>query len=175
MSNVSFEGITGRKLSKADAVEANAELEKILAEHGRVTSALVLEEARSSASVLHKHFNWDDTSAAEERRLDQAGDLIRSVRVILRSGPHREVETVRAWLSVQDDAGRNYQPVATVLSVEETRRQILSEALAELDTLKKKYRLLSELAVVFAAVEAAQVKHAPASKTAKKGGKRKAG
>jgi hypothetical protein len=175
MNTVSFEGITGRQISKADAEEANAELERILAKHGRVTSALVLDAARPSTSVLHKHFTWEDSEAAEQYRLSEAGYLIRSVRVILRNAPHQEVETVRAWLSVQDDAGRNYQPVAKVLSVEETRKQILSEALAELDVLKRKYRLLSELAVVFAAVEEVQSKHAPASKAAAKKGKRKAG
>ena len=48
---------------------------------GRLTPDAVVKEARKPASPLHGYFTWDVKEAAAERWLDQARQLIRSVRV----------------------------------------------------------------------------------------------
>lgn len=62
--------------------EVRLELRKLHCE-GRLLAQDVVEAARNKASVLHGFFDWDDSSAAEKYRLDQARDLIASVRVDL--------------------------------------------------------------------------------------------
>jgi len=59
--------------------EAIAELEQ----RGRLSPADVVETARDPASPLHHCFDWDDSTAAESWRLEQARRLIRSVRVVV--------------------------------------------------------------------------------------------
>jgi len=56
-------------------IELLAELHK----RGVLSPAAVVEAARSTRSPLHALFEWDDRVAAEERRLDQARGVIRSV------------------------------------------------------------------------------------------------
>lgn len=59
---------------------AKRELEQ-LASTGQLTPHNTVERARNPDNPLHAYFTWDDAKAAEERRLDQARLLIRSVRV----------------------------------------------------------------------------------------------
>jgi len=59
---------------------------------GRLTAADVLEDAKDQSSPLHDFFEWDDGKAAHEHRLEQAGHLIRTVRV--------EVTTEKRTISV---------------------------------------------------------------------------
>ena len=61
---------------REDVVAALAELES---SGGRLTPNGVVEAARDAASPLHYHFEWDDSVAAEQHRLDQARRLITSV------------------------------------------------------------------------------------------------
>lgn len=48
---------------------------------GRVTASQVVTAARNKDSALHSWFTWNIKEAAEERWLEQARALIRSVRV----------------------------------------------------------------------------------------------
>lgn len=50
---------------------------------GTLTPKAVVEDARDPDSPLHEHFDWDDTSAAERYREEQARGLIRQVKVVI--------------------------------------------------------------------------------------------
>jgi hypothetical protein len=61
-------------------------LKKIETRTGKLSPIAVIEAAREPDSPLHGYFEWDDSKAAEQYRLDQARCLIRSVQF--------EVETI---------------------------------------------------------------------------------
>lgn len=48
---------------------------------GRLTPEMVVQAARDKESPLHPFFTWDVKKAAQERLIDQARHLIRSVKV----------------------------------------------------------------------------------------------
>src|SRR3990167_9497586 len=48
---------------------------------GRMTQDDVVAEARNPDSPLHARFNWNDADAAHERRLQIAGEIIRTVTI----------------------------------------------------------------------------------------------
>ncbi len=50
---------------------------------GRLSPEDVLRSAASTNSPLHDYFEWDDSAAAQKHRLEQARQLIRSVRVVV--------------------------------------------------------------------------------------------
>jgi hypothetical protein len=50
---------------------------------GKLTPQQVLEAARDEESPLHRFFEWDDSTAAEAYRVEQARDLIKKVKVII--------------------------------------------------------------------------------------------
>lgn len=88
------------------------ELERIRERDGLLTSAAVVEAARSDASPLHPRFEWDDTVAAHEHRLHQARGLIRTfeAEVVLPSG--KVSLPVYSNVKIADPAGRVVQGYA---------------------------------------------------------------
>lgn len=113
----------------------------------------IVKAASNPRSTGHALFNWDDESAAYEQRLTRARVLLGSfvieteiitnknepkiidVPFIIRSGPGKYEQTMKA---MKDDEKRDF---------------ILQEALAEFRRVRAKYSHLSELALVFAALD----------------------
>lgn len=142
-----------------DAEKAGRELENIRTTNGgELTPPAVVERARSANSSLHAHFEWDDAAAAEQHRLAQAGELIRSITVDLSHSNIEPAKTVRAFVSVQRDSGRSYTSTLHAMGDKELRRQVLEGAWRELLAVRQKYAGLEELARVFAAIDEARPK-----------------
>jgi hypothetical protein len=138
-------GVPAQKVGEA--------LEQIRRNHnGRLTSKDVLDEARKSSHPLHKAFEWDDGKAAERWRLEQAGQIIRSIEIVveIRKGDPRPL---RAFVSVTRDNDRSYTSLAHAMSDEQLRAQVISSALTELQSWRERYSNLSEFAKVFAAID----------------------
>ena len=139
------EKLTGKQLATARAA-----LKRLLASHGVLTPQIVLEAARSQRSALHRLFEWDDTAAAEKFRLTQARNLIRTVRVVI-TAPNTEPREVRAYVSPAH--GQGYYGIATVLSKEELRLQLLAQAMREMEAFQRKYATIQELSDVLEAMD----------------------
>jgi len=134
--------------------EAVAELQTIMRD-GLLRPRDVLDRARDESSALHPFFTWDNSEAAELRRLDEARRVIVSVRVHVQTRPDTPPVQVRAFVSLARDrvAGRGYRETEVALADYDQRAELLRTALQELGALQRKYAVLSELAQVFAAVE----------------------
>lgn len=119
---------------------------------GKILPHEVVEAARNPESPLHPHFEWDDSAAAESYRLEQARRLIR-VHVVVSDTPTSA--TVRAFVSLTPDrkTGGGYRPISKVLDDVQMRKQLLKDALAELETFRRKYERLRELAPVLRAID----------------------
>lgn len=139
-----------------DADKAGRELASIERKAGELTPAIVLERARSANSSLHDHFEWDDSVAAEQHRLSQAGELIRSITVDISRSNVTPPQPVRAFVSVERKGERSYVGVETAMSDAELRKQVLQRAWAELSSFRQRYADLEELAGVFAAMDKAK-------------------
>lgn len=133
------------------------ELDEIMKVNGGfLDPAKVVKYAEDPNTALHTRFTWDDTAAAQQYRLWQARQVIRlEFQVVAGSnGAQREV---RAFVSLVDgrrgDEDRGYRGIIEVLSDEDLRVKLLNEAKAEMNTFRRKYGLLSELAKVFAAMD----------------------
>lgn len=139
-----------------DAQAAGREIESLEKRVGRtVTPEDVLERARSNNSALHKHFTWDDSEAAHEYRLGQAGELIRSIVVDI-SRSNLSTKHVRAYVSVEQGGERAYSAMAHVMTDGQLRAQMLASAWAELQAFRRKYAELTELARIFEQIDRAR-------------------
>lgn len=153
-----------------DAQTVGEHLEQIKARAKMLTPEIVLEDARKKKSPLHQFFEWDDSKAAEQHRLHQAGHLIRSVQVTfidVEPPEERQIEIdtipavpacapkpVRAFLPVKSDNGeRSYVGTREAMGDPAMRRQVLERAHSELDSVARKYRELQELSDVFKALD----------------------
>ena len=130
-----------------------AELRRIAAQHGgQLKPSAVVLVAADEESSLHAYFDWSDTEAAHKWRLHQARQLIRvSVEMI---GPKESAAMTRVFVSLTPDRAEDtgYRVLTDVMSDPDYRKQLLSDALEEMQRFEKKYQDLKELAGVFSAM-----------------------
>ena len=93
---------------------------------GRLLPSAVVQEAADPKSPLHSWFTWDDELAAQKRRLDEARELIRTVRmeVIVEEIPFRVPGYLRDPMKAGDKEG--YQAFPRVRA-QNTRDVIVTE------------------------------------------------
>jgi hypothetical protein len=141
-----------------------ASLEELLAgiakKHGgTLTPDQVLKSAMPKSSPLHHHFQWDDTAAAKQYRLIQAGQLIRRVRLTIEQSPGHEIR-VRAFVNVtpeacEDESPRgHYVSFQTAIGIPNYREQLLANARRDAETFKQKYATLEEVLPIIQAIDA---------------------
>lgn len=114
----------------------------------------VVEFARDERTALHSEFEWDDTVAAHQHRLEQARKIIRLTVTVIESpaGP----QTVRMYASCDSDRmkpGGGYRSLVEVMNSEDLRDQLLHAALRDLRTVRRKYQQLRELQPIFRAID----------------------
>jgi hypothetical protein len=146
-----------------DVQKAGEELDKLRGHNsGDLTPEAVVEAARSAESALHGAFEWDDSKAAQQHRLQQATQLIRAVIVIAAGdGKPQEVK-----VSVVDTPTGGGTSTARVIPPEELHRQRVDKGWKELSEWHKQYGALSEFAAVGAMIGgliAARIKERAAS------------
>lgn len=108
---------------------------------GMLTPQIVVEDARPVTSQLHDRFEWDDAQAAEQYRLEQARELIRSVKVQYVE-PSGGVSSTRAFVSIERAEQREYIPVEDVADDPELAALALRDAEREWRTLFARYQHL---------------------------------
>lgn len=131
---------------KADAQKIGEELSQI---GESITPENVVFKAKSKKSELHKCFEWDDSKAADEYRLVQAREIMRSIVEVesIDGGESTTIE-IRAYESivVQNDEGENkrvYVPTRQALTDPEMREQVferLNSDIREAETTADKYK-----------------------------------
>jgi len=149
-----------------ETAKVAAELYRIAKEKGGSLQLLrpidVVDEARDESSPLHKHFEWDDTTAAEQHRLWQARQLISvCVTMIPREDRDKPPIVVRLFPSLSTDRGRKdggYRPLNVILAKPELRNQLLADALAEMERFEAKYQGILELTEAFSGMKLSAAK-----------------
>ena len=118
------------------------ELEKVSADKG-VSPRDLVEVSRPEDALLHKQFNWNDTKAAEEWRIFQARQLLRTITI------EHEGQVVKQYYNViiklNGGKTQKYYRLETVMSSEELKEKVLVQMLRELRSFKEKYRNHKEI------------------------------
>lgn len=131
---------------------AQAELDALVEQHGGIVlPAQVVEFARDENTALHEYFDWDDSEAAKQWRLEQARRVIRLSVTVIQS----DNAPIRALVSLTSDrkAGGGYRALADILDDESLREQMERDALAELRVFRRKYERLVLLQPIWVAVD----------------------
>lgn len=104
----------------------------------------VLEEAQDVNSILHKHFEWDDSVAAASYRREQARALIQRCRITL---VESEPMHIRAFVSLpaDRDAGGGYRLTTTVLGDGNMREELLHDMRLTIARWSKQLNLLDSM------------------------------
>lgn len=119
-------------------------------QYGEVTSKIFLESARDESSEMHNLFEWDDTKAAEQWRVQQASVIISSIRVNV---VEEEKEPIKTRAYVQYEPRQSgYISVGKALSEEDKRHKVIAQARKEASWFIEKYKAFEELADVIDAM-----------------------
>lgn len=140
---------------KRDHNAIKAELATLTAD-GLIKPSEVIEFAKNPETALHGCFEWDDTEAAHQYRLQQARQIL---RVYVEVVPAASSEPVRAFVSLTSDRtkeGGGYRVITDVMSDETLRRQMLNDAFRQFRAMQAKYKHLQQLAKVWDAVDEAE-------------------
>ncbi len=124
-------------------------LEQIEREEGAINPAILVDKSRDQQSPTHECFEWNDSIAAEEYRVVQAREVMRFIVTVAEA--EEEPREVRAFYSVADKTEPSqtfYISRDKALADEEYREYILNQARNELESFRRKYEHLAELAGV---------------------------
>jgi hypothetical protein len=119
---------------------------------GELTPEDILADARNDNSPLHSFFEWDDTAAAEQYRLQQARGLIRSV-VAIYVRPDKPAVRQKAYVHIAQGETSHYREVSQAMSVKSTRDIVLKTAWREFSAWRNRYRDLQEFSELFEAAD----------------------
>lgn len=154
---------------KVSADTVGGVLNKIERENGQVTKESFLDYSRDENSETHSMFEWNDSIAAEKYRLRQAGNIIaqlevtivhedvkpREITAQIKSAEPQETK-ISAFVNVAPKAPTvhaTYYNVNRAMSDEDTRKQVLRNALFELRAFECKYKNFTEFAELFEVIE----------------------
>ena len=113
---------------------AHREFQRIEAKVGAVTPQALLDASRPDGAPLHGLFEWDNTRAAERWRLNQAQEIISSLRIVVREG-EPEMPAM-AYLSVGASGDRRHKGFLPMTSVVDNRARRVQFLLGELRNLE---------------------------------------
>ena len=141
-----------RGLQKAPAQVAGKIMEQLEQSEAGLSPATLLDASRDESAPLHGEFEWRDDVAAEQYRLNQAGGIIRNVyRITVET---QEKAPVRAFVST-GERQQAYVSIATALTNEKWRENLLESAKRDMQSFTAKYRNLGELSEVLTAMQKA--------------------
>ena len=114
----------------------------------------LVDAARKPKAPLHPLFEWDNRKAAEEHRLSQARNVLRSIRVVMEDDGDGKEWPARAYLNVRqsEDVG-GYMVVDDVMSDPVLKAQALSDCRRLLKGIRRRYAHLKELASLWGDID----------------------
>ncbi len=130
-----------RALAKGiDPEHANKELQRIKSVYGVLTAEVLVQEAKPPSSVFHPVFQWDDTKAAHNYRLQQARSVINNLEVtIIRSGNEVVHVPVFEICKNSQDKKQSYKSYHEIIANPEDFQFVKEKAKRELVYWQKKY------------------------------------
>lgn len=147
---------------KVPAQTVGKALESIEEKEGKVTSASFLEYSRPETSDTHSMFEWNDSIAAEKYRLRQSAAIIGQIEVEIQyidtpqEASEIQITPVPAFVNVAGKSTRASATFVNVIAAHEDSalwKQVMQNALGELNTFKRKYARYKEFAKVISAIE----------------------
>jgi len=148
------EGARFQKGAKADPNVVGKHLEFLREQFkGEITPEDILQDAENPNSPLHPFFEWDDTDAARQYRLQQARGLIRAV-VAIYVHDDQPATKMRAYVHVAGSGEEpHYREVSHAMSVKSSRDYVLEKAKRELRAWCIKYHDLKEFAEIMNVID----------------------
>jgi hypothetical protein len=135
--------------------EMQKELMVIYEREGALNPEAVVDTAKDEDNPLHPHFQWDDTLASHQYRLEQARKLIRVAVTVIPELSNKPVKQFVSITALRGSEQGSYIATVDILSDERKYEMALQDALRNLGRLRFQYTYLEELNPVWTAIDKA--------------------
>ena len=108
-----------------------------------ITPENIVNEAKAKSSPIHKFFEWDNSKAAEQYRLQQARDLTNHIIITIETN-NEQIET-KAFHSVSENGKRFYVTSVEAISNDDYRLQLLKQMIKTMEGLLEQMKLFKSL------------------------------
>jgi hypothetical protein len=123
-----YKARVGSSFGDIEAQEIGEIIENLKDIDGHVSSRSILNHAKDESSILHKHFEWDETIAAKKYNMHQARSILSHVVEIVIVAENPVLQ--RSFHSVSvPDKGRVYVNLQTALDNPTFRKQLIDKAI----------------------------------------------
>lgn len=133
-------------LYDVDAETAASEINRIKGGRDGIEARELVDASREESAPLHSCFEWDDGTAAEMYREQQAQHIIRNIVVVREK---MDTTPVRAFVHVQ----KSYQPIEVVMKDVDKTDELLKQAYRDMLSFRRKYSALKQLAPIMSAID----------------------
>ncbi len=152
-----------KNASMVDPTVVGQTIEKLaaLSPDGLCATEALVDAAKPAKSPLHPLFSWDNKTAGDLWRKQEARQIILSVSIVKenKDGEPKRVQAP-AFINIRKPsigdggpASRGYMTTAAVISDKELYRQALTTALAAVRSLQRRFETLTELKPLWAALD----------------------
>ena len=149
-SEYEFETTVAGRPTPADKRQALVDM--TAARGGVLEAEDIIEEASDPKHIFHDECNWDDASAAHERRLEQAHDLILRYKVIFeKKEPTGEPIQHRLSMFSKSGTGSGYSLTTEILAAPERAENLLNQLKGQAGHLNDKIGTYQDVAGIIAA------------------------
>lgn len=159
--------IAGFEFSEGARFQPGAHLDpKAVGEHiellrkqhqNELTPQDILDDAKNDNSPLHSFFEWSDTEAAHQYRLQQARGLIRAVVAVYVSDEKPAVRQ-KAYVHIPEPTAPHYRETSHAMSQAKTRKLVLERAWREFQQWRRRYQDMKEFADLFETADQVEMK-----------------
>ena len=140
-----------------NANKVGAEIEEIAEEkNGEVVPRDLVEKAKRQKSEMHDLFEWDDESAAEKYRDNQAGYILRNLKIrIVGALPNdsKKEFLIRSMINVKVEEKQFYSPLTVVLGNEKQREYAIKDLSNSLMSWRRKSAVFAEFSAIHAVID----------------------
>jgi len=133
----------GAGFNDDDAQVIGQTIEDLRDSKGHITPIEIVENAKNKKSPIHNFFEWEESKAAEQYRLQQARNLVNHiVEIVVIQG--EEIEQ-RSFFSVNvENNGKVYVTLKDAIENEDYREQLLNKAITQLENLTITMKMFKE-------------------------------
>jgi len=125
-----------------------------------LTAENILRKASKKSSSLYEFFDWDNSSAGEKWRLQQARTLINEIKIVVEDKEIYAFENVSVAVQETEPTkspskfgSREYKTIVEIMNNEDYRNQLIHRALSEANYWKERHAELKELNSIFISIE----------------------
>jgi len=126
-----------------------------------LTAENILRKASKKSSSLYEFFDWDNSSAGEKWRLQQARGLINEIKIVVEDKEMYAFESVNVIVEDSKVSNkknskfgiREYKPIIEIMNNEDYRNQLIHRALMEANYWKERHTELVELNPIFISID----------------------